>query len=226
MSFDAVAEKYDRWYESPEGRYIDSQENGLFLKLVKPQPGQSILEVGCGTGHNVLFFEQLGLKVSGVEPSKGMLEVATKRCSPDMYLCPGEAGRLEFQDGSFDIVVIITALEFMKDPLSALREAFRTSRGVVYLGVLNKLSILGINRRIRAVITRKGVYCEARFYTIRELKKMIREVAPEASIEWGSVLFLPFGLHRYFKWLDTLLSSGKHPFGGFLGVKATKAGAA
>lgn len=223
MSFDAVAEKYDRWYESPEGRYIDSQENGLFLKLVNPRPGQSILEVGCGTGHNVLFFEKLGLKVSGIEPSKGMLEIAGKRCSPDVYLCAGEAGRLEFPDNSFDIVVIITAIEFMKDPLSALREAFRTSRGVVYIGVLNKLSILGVSRRLKAIITRKGIYCEACFYTIWELKKMIREIAPEASIEWESVLFLPFGWHHYFKWLDGFLSSRRIPFGGFLGVKATKA---
>jgi len=223
MSFDAVAEKYDRWYETSEGHYIDSQENGLFLKLVKPESGQSILEVGCGTGHNILFFEKLGLKVSGVEPSKGMLEVATKRCSHDAYLCAGEAGHLEFPDNSFDIVVIITALEFMKDPQSALREAFRTSRGIVYLGVLNKLSILGINRRIKAIITHKGIYCEARFYTIWELKKMIRQVAPEASVEWGSALFFPYGWHCCFKWLDRFLASGRNPFGGFLGVKVTKA---
>ncbi|MFH0847492.1 MAG: class I SAM-dependent methyltransferase [Chloroflexota bacterium] len=223
QSFDAVAEKYDRWYKSPEGRYIDTRENELFLRLVKPRAGESLIEVGCGTGHNLVFFQKLGFKVSGVEPCQPMLQVAAKQCAPDANLCCGEAGHLEFPDGSFDIAVIITALEFMADPVSALKETFRVSRSRVYLGVLNQLSFIGLSRRVKACFFRKSIYCQAHFYTIWELKRLIKKIIPEAEISWGSVLLFPFGWHRFFKWLDECFSLRQNPFGAFLGICVTKA---
>ncbi len=221
MDFSAISERYDRWYESPEGRYIDNQENQLFLKLVGPEPGESLLEVGCGTGHNVLFFQKLGLNVSGIEPSGGMLDIAVKRCQ-GANLCPGEACSLAFPDNSFDIVAIITALEFMADPQGALKEAFRTSRKIVYLGILNQLSIIGISRRIKASLFHKSIYTGARFYNIWQIKSMVRKAAPGAKIEWASALFFPYGWHRYFGWLDRALSFRRNPFGGFLGITVTR----
>ncbi len=222
LSFDAIAEKYDRWYESPEGRYIDARENELLSRLVKPQAGESLIEVGCGTGHNLIFFREIGLKVSGVEPSQPMLELATKRCASETYLCQGEASHLDFPDNSFDVAVIITALEFMADPVSALREAFRVSRNRVYLGVLNQLSIIGLSRRLKAWLFRKSIYCNAHFYTIWEIKRLVNRIVPGSEIRWGSVLFFPYGWHWYLKWLDGFLSFRQNPFGGFLGICLTK----
>lgn len=221
MSFENVASSYDRWYHSPEGKYIDAQENELFLRLVRPEKGQSILEVGCGTGHNVVFFQRLGLKVAGVEPSAAMLNIATARCGGGVDLCPGDAGALIFPDNSFDIVAIITALEFMPDPDGALKEAFRTSRKTVYLGILNSVSIIGISRRIKSLF-RKSIYREAHFYSIWDIKRMVRNAAPGVSIEWGSALFFPWGWHHLFGGLDRALSFHRNLFGAFLGIKLTK----
>jgi ubiquinone/menaquinone biosynthesis C-methylase UbiE len=218
--FEKIAASYDRWYESPEGRYIDAQENELFLRLVEPQKGQTVLEVGCGTGHNVLFFQKLGLKVAGVEPSEGMLGIALARCG-EANLCSGDACGLAYPDNSFDIVAIITALEFMPDPEGALREAFRTSKGVVYLGILNGVSIIGISRRVESFF-HKSIYRDARFYSIWDIKRMVRKVAPGAAVEWGSALFFPWGWHHIFGGLDQKLSFHQNPFGGFLGIKLTR----
>lgn len=88
QSFENIAANYDRWYESPEGKYIDAQENELFLRLIKPEKGQTIFEIGCGTGHNIAFFQRLGLKVVGIEPSAAMLNIATARCGTDANLPP------------------------------------------------------------------------------------------------------------------------------------------
>ena len=219
--FEKIASSYDRWYESPEGKYVDTQENELFLRLMKPQKGQTILEVGCGTGHNILFFQRLGLRVAGLEPAGAMLGIATARCGTDANLCPGDACALTFPDNSFDIVAIITALEFMRDPEGALREAFRTSKETIYLGVLNSISIIGVSRRVRAVF-KKSIYREAHFYSIWDIKRMVRKVAPGASIEWGSALFFPWGWHHIFGRLDRRLSFHQNPFGAFLGIKLTK----
>jgi len=216
-----IASSYDRWYESPEGKYIDAQENELFLRLVKPRKGQTILELGCGTGHNILFFQWLGLQVAGIEPAEAMLGIATARCGAEANLCPGDACALTFPDNSFDIVAIITALEFMPEPEGALKEAFRTSKKVVYLGILNSLSIIGISRRIKAIF-KKSIYREARFYSIRDIKRMVRKIEPRAQIEWGSALFFPWGWHHLFGGLDSRLSFHRNPFGGFLGIRLTK----
>ncbi len=219
--FENIAASYDRWYESPEGKYIDAQENELFLRLIKPEKGQTIFEVGCGTGHNIAFFQRLGLKVVGIEPSAAMLSIATARCGTDANLCPGDACQLAFPDNSFDIVAIITALEFMPDPEGALKEAFRVSPKTVYLGILNSLSIIGISRRIKATF-RKSIYREAHFYSIWEIERMVRKIAPGARVDWGSALFFPWGWHHLFGELDKKLSFHHNPFGGFLGIRLTK----
>jgi ubiquinone/menaquinone biosynthesis C-methylase UbiE len=219
--FEKEAAVYDRWYESPEGKYIDTQENELFLRLVRPQKGQTILELGCGTGHNILLFQRLGLKTAGIEPAEAMLGIATARCGPEANLCPGDACALAYPDSSFDIVAIITALEFMSDPEGALKEAFRTSKSVIYLGILNSVSIIGISRRIKAIF-KKSIYSEARFYSIRDIRRMVKKIAPGAKIEWASALFFPWGWHHLFGWLDRRLSFHTNPFGGFLGIRFTK----
>ena len=222
MSFDVnVAAKYDQWYQSPRGRYADAQEKKLFLRLVQPQRGQSLLEVGCGTGHNLEFFSELGLDATGIDSSEPMLQMAAKRLGPEARLLLGKANKLAFDNNSFDIVALITVLEFLPDPIGALKEAARVSREKVYIGVLNKASILGIARRIKGRF-RNSIYNQARFYTIWEIEGVVRRVLGNISLTWKSVLFLPLGWHRYCHRVDRFLSFQRNPFGAFLGICATK----
>jgi len=222
MSFDVnVAAEYDQWYQRPEGQYTDAQEKELFLRLMQPQKKQSLLEVGCGTGHNLEFFSELGFNVTGIDSSEPMLQIAAKRLGPDARLLLGEANRLEFDDNSFDIVTLITVLEFLPDPAGALKEAVRVSREKVYIGVLNKTSVLGLARRVKGRF-RKSIYTQAKFYTIWEIEGMFNRTADNISLTWESVLFFPLRWHRYCHRVDHLFSFQKNPFGAFLGICVTK----
>lgn len=216
-----VATEYDQWYQRPEGQYADALEKKLFLRLVQPQKGQSLLEVGCGTGHNLDFFSELGLNVTGIDSSEPMLQMAAKRLGTGIRLSPGQATELRFDDNSFDIVALITVLEFLTDPAGALTEAARVSRDKVYIGVLNKASILGIARRVESRF-RKSIYNQAKFYTIWEIEGILRRVLGNISLTWESVLFFPLGWHRYCHRVDRFLSFQRNPFGAFLGICATK----
>jgi len=216
-----VAAEYDQWYQRLEGQYADAQEKKLFLRLVQPQREQSLLEVGCGTGHNLEFFSKLGLNVTGVDSSEPMLQMAMKRLGPEVKLLLGKANKLAFDNNSFDIVTLITVLEFLPDPAGALMEAARVSREKVYIGVLNKASILGIVRRLEGRF-RKSIYNQARFYTIWEIERMSRRVLDNVSLRWENVLFFPLGWHRYCHRIDRFLSFQRNPFGAFLGICATK----
>ena len=222
MDFNAdVASKYDEWYQRAEGKYADALEKELFLRLVQPQGGQSLLEVGCGTGHNLEFFKELGLDVTGIDPSEPMLQIATGKLGSGVRLSLGEANRLEFNDNSFAIVALITPLEFIPDPAGALKEAARVCREKIYVGALNKVSILGIARRVEGRF-RKSIYNRARFYTIWEIEGMVKGALDSTSLTWESILCFPLGWHRYCYRIDRALSFHRNPFGAFLGICITK----
>ena len=216
-----AAAKYDDWYRKPEGRYADSMEKELFLRLVQPQKGQTLLEVGCGTGHNLEFFRELGLELAGVDPSEPMLEIAVSKLKSDVGLSLGWAERLSFADKSFDIVALITVLEFCSDPAEALREAARVAREKVYLGVMNKVCLLDITRRVKGKF-RESIYNQVRFYTIWELKRMVKRELGSVGLTWESALFFPLKSHRFCCRADRLLSFRRNPFNAFLSVCITR----
>jgi len=209
---------YELWYRTPEGRYADAMERELFLELVQPKCGQSVLDIGCGTGHNLAFFKELGLEVAGIDASKAMLDVAAAKLGSDVRLHWGCAEELPFDSKSFDIVTLITLLEFVPEPARVLREAARVARALVYLGILNKTSLLAVVRRIKGKFS-DSIYNQARFYTLWEIEAIVREAGGEVPLDWRSTLFSPLSWHKYAHRLDRLLLLANTPFGAFLGVK-------
>lgn len=227
MAYDSIMEKalfndhaaqYALWYQTPEGQYADNIEKELFLKLVQPKSGQSVLDIGCGTGHNLAFFKELELKAAGIDISKSMLDIASKKLSTEAELYWGYAEQLPFRNNSFDIVTLITVLEFVSNPIKVLNEASRVARELIYLGILNKISLPGINRRIKGKF-RDSIYNQARFYSIWEIEAMVIRAIGKVPLEWRSTLFSPLSWHKYIRWFDRRLPSANNPFGAFLGVK-------
>jgi ubiquinone/menaquinone biosynthesis C-methylase UbiE len=216
--FDAQAAEYQLWYQTPHGKYADALEKELFLKLIQPKCGQSLLDIGCGTGHNLTFFKELGLKAAGIDASKSMLNIAAKRLGTDVELYLGQAERLPFDNHSFDIATLITVLEFVSDPTKVLKEAARVTRRQIYLGILNKASLLAISRRIKGRF-RNSIYNRAKFYSIWEIEATVKTAIGKVPLEWRSTLFFPLSWHKYVHQIDRLLLFANNPFGGFLGVK-------
>jgi SAM-dependent methyltransferase len=90
-------------------------------------PGQSVLDVACGTG--VVAREaadRVGSHgtVVGVDLNEAMLTVA-RRLRPDIDWRQGDACELPFPDRSFDVVLCQSALMFFPDRAQALREMSR-----------------------------------------------------------------------------------------------------
>lgn len=212
-----VAQVYDRWFETKKGLLVDSLEKGLILKIADLRRGESILEVGCGTGHYLQFFSKTRMKTMGVDLSFPMLRSAQKKMGEKNGLCLGKAEELPFKTKSFDAVSLITTLEFVEDPQKALREAVRVSRDKILLGVLNKYSLTAIGRRMKGIF-HSSIYSKAQFYSIWQLKKKLNRVLPGANIKWGSIIVLPLGLQQWLRKIERILSFRKNPFGAFLVV--------
>jgi ubiquinone/menaquinone biosynthesis C-methylase UbiE len=193
---------YEEWYETPEGRRADALEKASLRRLLQGFPqARSVLEVGCGTGHSARWLRDQGLFVVGLDLSTDMLAVA--KGLDGLPFVQGNAHRLPFADGSFDLVALVTTLEFLREPPVALAEAIRVSRLGLLLGVLNRWSLLGLKRRLMEHF-RPTVYQAAHFYGVGELERLLKSVAGEnAGLLWHTTLLprpwpsqqsqLPFG---------------------------------
>jgi SAM-dependent methyltransferase len=97
------------------------------LERLSPVPGQTVLEVGCGTGVFLQAAVEAGLDVHGLDASAELVELARRRV-PDADVRQGEMEALPFGDASFDVVAGFNSFFFASDMLVALREARRVVR--------------------------------------------------------------------------------------------------
>jgi len=101
------------------------------LKRANPQPGERVLDLGCGTGVVArLAAPLLGSKgsVTAIDLSPTMLSVgwaAAENEGLDIEWREGRAEQLPFADSSFELVVCQFALMFFADRVAALSEAYR-----------------------------------------------------------------------------------------------------
>ena len=118
--FDALADKYDSWYDG-KGRMAFEIELAALRPLLAELP-RPWLEVGVGTGR---FAQALGVPL-GVDPSPALLEKARQRGIEVLY---GEGEELVFRAGSIGTVFLLTTWEFLNDPLKVLRDCRRVLKG-------------------------------------------------------------------------------------------------
>ena len=151
--FDEWPETYDRWFTTPVGALVKHYESELILDLLKPGPGEVILDAGCGTGVFTFDILSAGSHVSGLDLSLPMLLRAKEkagRCPFEVVV--GDMLTLPFPEDAFDKVVSITALEFIEDGSAAIDELFRVTKrgGCVVVATLNSLSPWATRRKEQA----------------------------------------------------------------------------
>jgi len=181
QTFDAIAEAYDRWYDTPDGRAIFNAELIGLRPLCGGIQGRW-LEVGVGTGR---FAYGLGI-AEGIDPSPPMLELAAGR---GIKTYEGSAEALPFADESFNGVLLALTLCFLADPPKALAECRRILRpgGKLVLGMIPANSPWG-----KAYERKKAeghpVYALAHFFEASEMVALV-ELAGLAYQAATSTLF-------------------------------------
>ena len=141
--FDHWAEKYDQWFETPMGRLIKGYESKLIFRMLAPEPGELILDAGCGTGIFTEDIIETGARVVGLELAFDMLRRAVTNFSGRTFQSViGDIQRLPFADASFNKAISITAIEFIQDSRIAVEELFRVTKpgGFIVVATLNSLS--------------------------------------------------------------------------------------
>lgn len=206
-------EQYDAWYETPRGRWIGDTEYRLLVELLGAHAGESLLDVGCGTGwFTRRFAREQGLRVTGLDPDAGSLAFARRHAQADETYVEARAEQLPFADGSFDHVTCITALCFVDDQEQALREMLRVARGRVVLGLLNRTSLL--HRQVGRDGGRGG-YRGAHWHTAGEIRELLDGLS-SGEAELRSAVFVPSG-NRVARMVEKVMPP-RILAGGFLAV--------
>jgi len=177
FDFGPLAREYDRWYDTPAGQAHDRVQKDDVRRFLHPaSAGQTLLDVGCGTGHWSAFFKDMDYRVTGVDVAPKMIEVG-QTAVPGCAFQVADACELPFGDGSFDVVASMATLEFLPDPAAAIREMLRCAKehGRLLIGTLNRLARLNQHR----VSKGKQPYSSAQLLSPTELRSLLAS--------WGRV---------------------------------------
>jgi ubiquinone/menaquinone biosynthesis C-methylase UbiE len=191
QTFDSFVEKYDRWFETGLGKYVAHYEKELVLELALPKPEEKILDVGIGTGYFAADYLKYKVDITGIDISEKMLDVARSRGLTNVFI--GDAAFLDFPDETFDLVMSITALEFLPEPEKAISEMVRVCRkgGRVVVGTLGSGSCWAFRRSRAARRDPNSIFRQARFYSFRELKQMAGRFDANATVK-GAIFAPPY----------------------------------
>lgn len=147
-----------------------------------------ILDVGCGTGANLLMLSQYG-DAEGVDISKDALAFCRERGLDKVKLGAGE--QLPYEDGTFDLVTAFDVVEHMDDDLAGLSEMRRVLRpgGRVLLFVPAFMFLWGLQ---------DDVSNHRRRYRLSELRRVLEQAGfeIERTTYANITFFLPILLVR------------------------------
>jgi SAM-dependent methyltransferase len=121
------------WIAGDFGEIAKSYAAGAeeFVRSLNLQPGQSVLDVACGTGNLALPAAQLGAVVTGVDIAPNLVEQArenAKRAGLNAQFDEGDAENLPYGDASFDAVITMYGAMFAPRPELVAAELKRVSR--------------------------------------------------------------------------------------------------
>ncbi len=214
------AKAYEESFNKPRNRFAADLESRLMIDILEPIQTETVLDIGCGTGASLRPFLEMGLQTTGLDPSPYMLDIAKNKLGDRVDFHRGFAEDLPFDDNSFNYACLVTTLEFVDDPHKTLEEACRVAKDKIFLGVLNRYAIKGIQRRVKGVFI-KSIYNHARFFSIWELKKNIRSILGDPPITWRTVCQLPSASGRIALRIEQSNLAQRFPFGAFAGMVVT-----
>lgn len=203
---------YDAWYQTPRGRWIGQTEYRLLQRMLEPQRGESMLDVGCGTGYFTRRFAADGLALTGVDPNAAWLAHAAQHAAAgEQYVC-GDATSLPFPDNSFDLSVSVAALCFVPNQRRAIEEMLRVTRRRFAIGLLNRHSLLYPQKGRGGG---SGAYRGAHWHTAAEIGELLAGL-PVGNARIQTAVFLP-GAGWLAQRVEDMLPAN-WPWGSFIAV--------
>ena len=174
------------WWHIGRRQIIASFVEDICRRVTDRRP--RILDVGCGTGANLLMLSKYG-DAEGVDVSEDALAFCRERGLEKVKL--GAAEALPYEDGTFDLVTALDVVEHLDNDLAGLREMRRVLRpgGRVLLFVPTFMFLWGLQ---------DDVSNHRRRYRLPELRRVLEQAGfeIERTTYANITFFLPILLAR------------------------------
>jgi SAM-dependent methyltransferase len=189
---DAARLAQSHWNETPlflteEERY--STYPWLYeVAEFRKHHGDKVLEIGCGTGSDLLQFAKHGALATGIDLTTRHVELARKRIGDLAIVHEADARHLPLGDESFDYVYSHGVLHHIDEPEQVVREMFRVLRrggriNVHVYALWSCATLMGICKygwKWKKHIENSEAPVHIELYTGRKLKRLF---GPNISIE-------------------------------------------
>ncbi|MCI9576638.1 MAG: class I SAM-dependent methyltransferase [Clostridiales bacterium] len=133
-----IAQYWDersRGYSEHNWEELDDENRirwvNTIMRYAPEQERLSVLDIGCGPGFFSILMSQCGHQVTGVDYSEKMLAHAcenAKARSQNVTFRRMDAQRLDFPDGTFDLIISRNVTWCMEEPVQAYQEWLRVLR--------------------------------------------------------------------------------------------------
>ncbi|MCU0287956.1 MAG: class I SAM-dependent methyltransferase [Acidobacteria bacterium] len=146
------------------------EECNTLLKWLEPQPGEYILDIGCGDGYYDTIIAQSGAKVLGLDIQEKPLKTAKELYQDDrcefLYI---NAEEMDFEEASFDKVISFCVIEHFHNDMKAMQNIFKSLKpGGWFVFSADSLSNPGITSKEKDY--HKKRYAVNTFYTMENIK--------------------------------------------------------
>lgn len=116
-------------YDKVSGQISSALEHCVLR--IDPKPGERILDLATGTGWTSRLLARSGANVTGADLAEGLIAAARTRAKAEGFAITyeiGDAEKLPYPDGAFDVVVSTFGLMFASRPEIAASELARVCR--------------------------------------------------------------------------------------------------
>ena len=139
--FNQAAENWDKEYDNPKLQAFLEQFVPLFCLL----PGQSVLDVGTGTGVLIPFLHKaVGSKghIIAIDYAQNMVDFCKTKHShlPNVSIIVANAEKLQFPDASFDAITCFGLFPHLDNKKAALNQFHRVLKSKGRLIIAHALS--------------------------------------------------------------------------------------
>ena len=124
--FDEVASRYDLMNDVASLGQVRVWRAAV-AAAVAAGPVDRVLDLAAGTATSTASYTENGASAVACDFSLGMLSEARRR-RPEIPCVAGDAMRLPFADGVFDVVTMSYGLRNVNDPRKALKEMLRVAK--------------------------------------------------------------------------------------------------
>jgi len=130
--WDDAAESWAKFVRKGKDYHRDELNNPAIFELIGDVKGKQVLDLACGEGYNTRILAAKGAKVTGVDFSEKMIDLAKHeeaRMNQGINYYVMDASNLEkFSGNCFDLVTCFMSLQDMKNYRKAISEVSRVLR--------------------------------------------------------------------------------------------------